>query len=110
MPIYVYKNLSTGETFEVEQRITASALTEHPETGEPVKRLIQPVGIAFKGSGFYVTDSRGSSPAKGADSTSKSGGDGGDSGKKSESTPQSDGGSQGSKGSSASSESSSKSA
>ncbi len=62
MPVYVYKNLITGETFELQQRITESALTEHPETGEPVKRLIQPVGIAFKGSGFYVTDSRTSSP------------------------------------------------
>lgn len=60
MPIYVYKNLKTGETFDFEQRITESALTLHPETGDPVKRLIQPVGIAFKGSGFYVTDSRAS--------------------------------------------------
>ena len=66
MPIYVYRNLETGETFEYEQRITESALTEHPETGDPVKRLIQPVGIAFKGSGFYINDSRkeGSSKAK----------------------------------------------
>jgi putative FmdB family regulatory protein len=66
MPVYVYKNLQTGETFELEQRITEAALTAHPQTGEPVKRIIQPVGIAFKGSGFYVTDSRGStkSPAK----------------------------------------------
>ena len=61
MPIYVYRNLTTGETFELEQRITESALTAHPETGDPIKRLIQPVGIAFKGSGFYVNDSRGSS-------------------------------------------------
>lgn len=63
MPVYVYKNLSTGETFEIEQRITEPALTEHPESGDPVKRLIQPVGIAFKGSGFYVTDSRKSTDA-----------------------------------------------
>jgi predicted nucleic acid-binding Zn ribbon protein len=61
MPIYVYKNLKTGETFELEQRITEGALRSHPQTGDPVKRLIQPVGIAFKGSGFYVTDSRNSS-------------------------------------------------
>ena len=61
MPVYVYKNLITGETFELQQRITETALTTHPETGEPVKRLIQPVGIAFKGSGFYVTDSKSSS-------------------------------------------------
>lgn len=58
MPVYVYRNLTTGETFELEQRISDAALTAHPETGEPVKRLVQPVGIAFKGSGFYVTDSR----------------------------------------------------
>ncbi|MGL4608871.1 MAG: FmdB family zinc ribbon protein [Trueperaceae bacterium] len=63
MPVYVYKNLKTGETFELEQRITESALTAHPETGDPVKRLIQPVGIAFKGSGFYVNDSKGSNAA-----------------------------------------------
>ena len=61
MPVYVYKNLITGETFELQQRMSENALTTHPETGEPVKRLIQPVGIAFKGSGFYVTDSKSSS-------------------------------------------------
>jgi predicted nucleic acid-binding Zn ribbon protein len=59
MPIYVYKNLVTNETFEFQQRITEDALTVDPRTGDPVKRLIQPVGIAFKGSGFYVNDSRG---------------------------------------------------
>src|SRR5690606_36601653 len=70
MPVYVYRNLVTGETLEIEQRMTEAALTEHPETGEPVKRLIQPVGIAFKGSGFYVNDSR-SKPAS-ADSSASS--------------------------------------
>lgn len=59
MPIYVYRNLVTNATFEHEQRITEDALTVDPRTGDPVKRLIQPVGIAFKGSGFYVNDSRG---------------------------------------------------
>ena len=63
MPIYRYRNLTTNETFDLEQRITENALTVHPETGDPVKRLIQPVGIAFKGSGFYVNDSR---PGNGA--------------------------------------------
>lgn len=63
MPIYLYRNLTTNETFELEQRITEPALTEHPATGDPVKRLIQPVGIAFKGSGFYVNDSRSSNSA-----------------------------------------------
>ena len=67
MPIYVYRNLTTGETFEYEQRITERALSEHPETGDPVKRLIQPVGIAFKGSGFYVNDSKAGSAKKSPD-------------------------------------------
>ncbi|MEM7736221.1 MAG: FmdB family transcriptional regulator, partial [Deinococcota bacterium] len=68
MPVYVYRNLNTNEKFEIEQRITEPALTTHPETGDPVKRLIQPVGIAFKGSGFYVNDSKGGS-SKSASST-----------------------------------------
>ncbi len=60
MPVYVYRNLVSGETFEVQQRMTDDALTVDPKTGDPVRRVIQPVGIAFKGSGFYVTDSRSS--------------------------------------------------
>ena len=63
MPVYVYKNLTTGATFEVAQRITEAALTADPATGDPVRRVVQPVGIAFKGSGFYVTDSRGKNGA-----------------------------------------------
>lgn len=66
MPIYVYRNLTTGETFEVEQRMVDAALTTDPVTGDPVKRLIQPVGIAFKGSGFYATDSRGKNGTSGS--------------------------------------------
>jgi predicted nucleic acid-binding Zn ribbon protein len=77
MPVYLYRNLTTNETFELEQRITAPALTHHPETGDPVKRLIQPVGIAFKGSGFYVTDSRSSNGAGKTASKADSGKEGG---------------------------------
>ncbi len=58
MPTYLYRDLDTGETFEYDQRITDAPLSVHPETGAAVKRLIQPVGIAFKGSGFYVNDIR----------------------------------------------------
>ena len=71
MPIYRYRNLTTNETFDLEQRITESALTQHPETGDPVKRLIQPVGIAFKGSGFYINDSRASKSAGAKDGSKK---------------------------------------
>lgn len=66
MPTYVYRELTTGATFELQQRITEAPLTHNPETGEPVVRVIQPAGVVFKGSGFYKTDSRTSSagPAK----------------------------------------------
>lgn len=73
MPVYVYKNLKTGATFEVEQRITEEALVSDPATGDPVKRIIQPVGIAFKGSGFYVNDSRGSRNSAAASKPTKEG-------------------------------------
>ena len=66
MPVYVYRNQVTGETFELEQRITEDALTNDPKTGDPVRRVIQPVGISFKGSGVYVNDSRGASRPKAA--------------------------------------------
>jgi putative FmdB family regulatory protein len=61
MPVYVYQGLESGQTFSLEQRISEAALTHHPETGEPVKRLIGKPAIAFKGSGFYANDSKGGS-------------------------------------------------
>ena len=71
MPVYVYRNLVTNEVFEHQQSITEDPLTVDPRTGDPVKRIVQPVGIAFKGSGFYVNDSRRSSGSSGS-SESKS--------------------------------------
>ena len=63
MPTYVYKFIDTGETIEVQQAFTDDALTEatHPATGEnlTVKKVFTPVGVTFKGGGFYKTDSRG---------------------------------------------------
>jgi len=49
MPTYVYEIIlsdgSAGEQFEVIQPISEPALTAHPETGEPVRRVIQPVFV-----------------------------------------------------------------
>ena len=63
MPTYVYKFVDTGETIEVQQGFHDDTLTEvaHPETGEvkPVKKVFTPVGVTFKGSGFFKTDNRG---------------------------------------------------
>ena len=85
MPTYVYRFVETGETIEVQQSFADNALTEapHPETGTvmPVKKVFTPVGITFKGGGFYKTDSRGSSSrtASSAGSSSGTSSDGGSS-------------------------------
>ena len=73
MPTYVYKFVDTGETIEVQQSFDDPTLTEtiHPVTGAtmPVKKVFQPVGVTFRGSGFYKTDSRGSSGKSSSSST-----------------------------------------
>lgn len=58
MPIYVYQCADCGVTFERRQSITAEPLTRCPDCEGHVHRVIQPVGVVFKGSGFYVTDNR----------------------------------------------------
>ena len=58
MPIYVYRCDTCGLTFERRQRMTEAPLKDCPECDGHVQRVIQPVGIVFKGSGFYVTDNR----------------------------------------------------
>lgn len=54
MPTYVYQVItddgSAGEIFEVVQKMSEEALTKHPETGESVKRIIQPPNVAGKWS------------------------------------------------------------
>ncbi|NLM26354.1 MAG: zinc ribbon domain-containing protein [Firmicutes bacterium] len=58
MPIYDYRCTKCGD-FEYSQSIKAEPLTACPKCGNQVKRLISNnVGIIFKGSGFYITDSR----------------------------------------------------
>ena len=58
MPIYLYQCDSCGVSFEKMQRMAEEPLSECPECEGQVHRVIQPVGIIFKGSGFYVTDNR----------------------------------------------------
>lgn len=62
MPIYAYRCESCGVQFDRHQKFSDEPLVECPECGEPaLRKLIQPVGIVFKGSGFYVTDNRSAS-------------------------------------------------
>ncbi|NLT21388.1 MAG: transcriptional regulator [Syntrophomonadaceae bacterium] len=57
MPIYDYKCEECGN-FEKMQKMSEPALTECPTCGGEVKRIISKnIGIVFKGSGFYKTDS-----------------------------------------------------
>lgn len=58
MPTYLYKNLETGEIYELVQSMRDEAYTVHPELGVPVKRILARPGIAFKGSGFHANDYR----------------------------------------------------
>ena len=93
MPTYVYRFLDCDGTIEVQQSFSDDALTEavHPSDGQlhPVKKVFTPVGVTFKGNGFYKTDSRGSSSSTAAaakgDGAAGSGSGSGDSG--SSSTP-----------------------
>jgi predicted nucleic acid-binding Zn ribbon protein len=77
MPTYVYKFVETGETIEVQQDFSEDSLTElaHPSDGKvrPVKKVFLPVGITFKGGGFYKTDSgKSGSIASGSSSSDSS--------------------------------------
>jgi len=63
MPIYSYKCDKCGTRFERLQKFTDKPLTRCPECKGQVRRLIQPAGIVFKGSGWYITDSKKSSSA-----------------------------------------------
>ena len=55
MPIYEYK-CDNGHVFDVIQRMSDEALTECQECGAPAVRVLHPVAVHFKGSGFYNTD------------------------------------------------------
>ena len=68
MPLYEYQCDACGVRFERRHSMTADPLKTCPECGGEVHRLILPVGIVFKGKGFYVTDNRG----KSSTATSKS--------------------------------------
>jgi putative FmdB family regulatory protein len=55
MPIYEYK-CENGHVFDVIQKFTDEALSECQECGAPAARVLHPVAIHFKGSGFHNTD------------------------------------------------------
>src|SRR5690348_17910476 len=60
MPTYQYActNATCGNRFELVQAFTDPSVTECPVCGQPVRKVYGSVGVVFKGSGFYRTDSR----------------------------------------------------
>jgi putative FmdB family regulatory protein len=69
MPTYEYACKKCGEHLEVVQSFKDDALTKCPNCGGELRKVFGNVGIVFKGSGFYKTDSR---PAAKSDSKSDS--------------------------------------
>lgn len=64
MPVYAYSCNSCGLQFERMQRFSEPPVSDCPECDEgSVQRVIQPVGIIFKGSGWYVKDSKAANSA-----------------------------------------------
>jgi len=55
MPIYEYK-CEKGHVFDVIQKMSDEPLTDCQECGAPAERVLHPVAVHFKGSGFYNTD------------------------------------------------------
>lgn len=58
MPIYMYKCGECGHRFEVRQSFSDEPLSVCPVCEGSIRRVINSVGVVFKGSGFYVTDNR----------------------------------------------------
>jgi putative FmdB family regulatory protein len=64
MPTYAYRCSACAHEFEAVQKMSDDPLTTCPECGAPIKRVIFPAGIVFKGDGWYITDSRKSKDTK----------------------------------------------
>lgn len=63
MPTYGYRCKSCEHSFEVMQSISDKPIEKCPKCDGPVAKIFFPVGISFKGSGFYVTDYKAKKPA-----------------------------------------------
>lgn len=57
MPVYTYRR-EDGTTFDIRQSFADDPLNVCPTTGQHVVRVVQNAGVIFKGSGFYVNDSK----------------------------------------------------
>ncbi|WZH35731.1 MAG: zinc ribbon domain-containing protein [Microbacterium enclense] len=74
MPTYSYACKQCGHRFDAVQSFSDAALTECPECGGDLRKQYGSIGVTFNGSGFYRTDSRGSSSTGSSSTGSSSGG------------------------------------
>lgn len=72
MPIYEYACTACGERTEAKQSFQDPPLEECPQCGGKLRKLFSPVGIVFKGSGFYSTDAKSGSKSTGSTDKSES--------------------------------------
>jgi putative FmdB family regulatory protein len=72
MPVYEYQCQACAHRFERKQSFSDEPIKVCPECGGVTKKLLSTPGIVFKGSGWYVTDSRGSPPSESSSSSSSS--------------------------------------
>lgn len=72
MPTYQYACTQCGERLEVIQKFSDDPLTVCPACAGALRKVFSPVGVVFKGSGFYKTDSRTSSKSSSSSSSSES--------------------------------------
>jgi putative FmdB family regulatory protein len=71
MPTYEYQCKTCGHQFEQVQRFSDPPLTECPKCSGQIRRVIFPAGVIFKGSGWYITDSRKGSTTETGDKADK---------------------------------------
>ena len=72
MPTYGYRCSNCGHQFEIVQRMTDAPLTSCPKCQGKLSKMLYPVGISFKGSGFYSTDYKGAGKDSAASSNGSS--------------------------------------
>ncbi len=72
MPTYQYACTACGQELEAVQTFTEPSLTECPACKGALRKVFSAVGVVFKGSGFYKTDSRSSSSATDKPAAAKS--------------------------------------
>ncbi|WP_083942277.1 FmdB family zinc ribbon protein [Sanguibacter suarezii] len=72
MPLYAYTCTACGHNFDIHQSFADDALTVCPECDGLLRKVFSPVGVVFKGSGFYRTDNKAASKSTSSTSSKSS--------------------------------------